>query len=347
MKYPLAVHYVASNLWAMLPSKMSEMLAVLAYRAAGHQFTAEEIKARIGDFVESPVAQTLLASAGQGRSQGGGVAIIPVRGVIAHRMSALEESSGGTSAEGIAQMLRAAMADASVGTIVLDIDSPGGTVAGVAELAGELFAMRGQGKKIVAQVNSLAASAAYWLAAQCDEIVCLPSGMAGSIGVFTVHQDLSAALAKEGVDVTLISAGKYKVEGNPFEPLSEDAKAFIQARVDEAYAQFIKDVARGRGVTPAAVRNGYGEGRALTAKDAKAAGLIDRIATMDETIARLTGRKSSGGAGGTGSGGGVDAKTLADMEDFSRANPELAAQLIQEEVVRRSEQDRAARLRLL
>lgn len=286
MKYPLAVHYVASNLWAMHPSKMTELISVLAYRAAGHEFTPEEIKARIGDG----------ATYAPSRSQGGAVAVVPVRGVIAHRMGAMEDSSGGTSAEGVARMLRSAMADSSVGSIVLDVDSPGGTVAGISELAGELFAMRGQGtKKIIAQVNSLAASAAYWLASQCDEIVCLPSGMAGSIGVFTVHQDLSKALEQEGVDVTLISAGKYKVEGNPFEPLTEEAQAFIQARVDEAYSQFVKDVARGRGVTPAAVRGGYGEGRALTAKDAKSAGLIDRIDTMDGTLSRLVGRKSTGG----------------------------------------------------
>jgi ClpP class serine protease len=102
-------------------------------------------------------------------------------------------------------------------------------------------------------------------------------------------------LEQEGVKVTLISAGKHKVEGNPFEPLSEEAMAFKQARVDEAYAQFVRDVARGRGVSVADVRGGYGEGRALTAKDAKAAGLIDRIATMEDTIGRLVGRTGTGG----------------------------------------------------
>lgn len=286
MKYARIAQYVADTPWAILPAKMTEIVGVLAYRAAGHEFTREEIEARIG------------ASSGpQGatRTDGGAVAVIPIRGVIAHRMSAMEDSSGGTSAEGIGKMLRAAMADQSVGTILLDIDSPGGTVTGVAELAAELFAMRGQGKKIVAQVNGMAASAAYWIAAQADEIVSLPSGVSGSIGVFTVHQDLSAALEKEGVNVTLISAGKYKVEGNPFEPLTEEAKAVKQAQVDEAYAAFVKDVARGRGVSPADVRNGYGQGRALTAKDAKAAGLIDRIGTMDDTIGRLVGRKAPAG----------------------------------------------------
>lgn len=286
MKYGRIAQYVADTPWAILPAKMAEIVGVLAYRAAGHEFTREEIEARIG-----------AGSGPQGatRTDGGAVAVIPIRGVIAHRMSAMEDSSGGTSAEGIGKMLRAAMADQSVGTILLDIDSPGGTVTGVSELAAELFAMRGQGKKIVAQVNGMAASAAYWLAAQADEIVSLPSGVAGSIGVFMAHKSLAKALEQEGIDVTLISAGKYKVEGNPFEPLTEEAKVVMQAEVDAAYSRFVNDVARGRGVSAADVRKGYGEGRALTAKDAKAAGLIDRIATMDETIGRLVGRKSPAG----------------------------------------------------
>lgn len=285
MKYMHIARYVADTPWAILPAKMAEILGVLAYRAAGHTFTPDEIRARLnasdGEF------EPLMASRGA-------VAVIPIRGVIAHRMSSMEESSGGASTEGIAKMLRAAMSDASIGTIVLDVDSPGGTVTGVAELAAELYDMRGKGKRIIAQVNGLAASAAYWLASQADEVVSLPSGMAGSIGVFMAHEDLSKALQQQGINVTLISAGKYKTEGNPFEPLSDEAKAVKQASVDAAYAQFVKDVARGRGVAASEVRGGYGEGRTLSAKDAKAAGLIDRIGTMEDTIGRLVGRAAAG-----------------------------------------------------
>ena len=333
MKYPLAVHYVASNLWAIDPGKLTELVSVLAFRAAGHAYTPEEIKARIGDGGGSQEAT---------RAKGGAVAVIPIRGVIAHRMSAMDDSSGGTSAEGVGKMLRSAMADASVGTILLDIDSPGGTVTGVSELAAELFAMRGQGKKIVAQVNGMAASAAYWLAAQADEIVSLPSGVAGSIGVFMAHKEMSKALEQEGINVTLISAGKFKVEGNPFQPLTEEAKAVMQAEVDAAYGQFVKDVARGRGVSVADVRNGYGEGRALTAKDAKAAGLIDRIATMDETIGRLVGRKAPAGM-----------RALYEAAHSALASNGLADHIITPERLAAMEAeaavdaDRAARLRLL
>lgn len=283
MKYEHIARYVATQLWAIEASKMAELLAVLAYRAAGHEYTDAELRARLGD----PPSPSL-------RRQGDSVAVVPIRGVIAHRMGSMQDMSGGTSCEGIAALLRQAAADDTVGTILLDVDSPGGTVTGVSELAAEIAQIRGRGtKKILAQVNGMAASAAYWLASQADEIVSLPSGTAGSIGVFTVHEDLSKALANEGIDVTLISAGKYKVEGNPFEPLTDEAKGVLQGRVDAAYASFVKDVASGRGVSQTAVREGYGEGRALQAKDALKAGLIDSIATMDATIGRLVGRNTA------------------------------------------------------
>lgn len=285
MKYQRIWRYVAETPWAITAEKMADLLSVLTFRASGGEFTPDEIRAQIS----AERAQTSATS-----TQGTSVAVIPLRGVIAHRMDALEESSGGMSVERFGKMFRAALADPAVGTILIDVDSPGGTVPGVQEMASEMLAARGQ-KRVVAIANSLMASAAYWLAAAADEIVSIPTGAIGSIGVFSVHEDLSERAKQLGIAITLISAGKYKTEGNPFEPLSEDAKAHIQGRVDEAYEQFVKAVAKGRGVTPAAVRGGYGEGRVLGAKDALAAGLIDRIATYDETVSRLVGRRSTVG----------------------------------------------------
>lgn len=282
MKYPHIVSYVANTIWAITPEKLHELLAVLAFRAAGHEFSAEEIQARIGT---PPAAAP---------ARRGAVAVLPIRGVIAHRAGGLEESSGGSSTERIQSQFRQLLADDQVGTILLDVDSPGGTVPGVAELAETIAAARGQ-KPIVAMANSMMASAAYWIASQADEIVSIPSGTIGSIGVFTAHQDLSRALELEGIKVTLLSAGKFKTEGNPFGPLSDEARGVIQARVDAAYDNFVKAVASGRGASQKAVRDGYGQGRALSAPDALKAGLIDRIGTMDETIGRLVGRKAGVG----------------------------------------------------
>lgn len=279
MKYVHIARYVSSNIWAITPEKMTDVVEVLAFRAAGHTFTADEIRARVGDG----------GTRGAVTKRGGGVAVIPIRGVIAHRMGSMDDSSGGTSAERIGAMLDEVAADASIGTIVYDIDSPGGTVPGIQELAAKIFALRGTTRQI-AQVNALAASAAYWLASQADEIVSIPSGTAGSIGVYSAHEDMSKALAKAGIDITFISAGKYKVEGNPTEPLTADARAVRQARVDESYGQFVNDVARGRGVSTTAVRNGYGQGRALGAKEALQAGLIDAIGTLEDTLRRHSAR---------------------------------------------------------
>lgn len=273
--------FVASALWAILPEKMDEIVAVLARHAAGVTLTPEEIQARIGP--PAPAA-----------SQRGAVAVLPVRGVIAHRMGSLEDSSGGTSSERLAQQYRALMQHDGVSAIVLDVDSPGGAVAGVPELVAEMQALKGR-KPVIAVANSLMASAAYWIASQADEIVATPSSNVGSVGIFTAHKDMSSALEKAGVKVTMFTAGKYKADGLAG-PLSEETKALIQSQVDSAYDSFVKAIAKGRGVDVASVRNGYGEGHVLDAKAALAAGMVDRIATLDETLARVV--KKYGAAAG-------------------------------------------------
>ncbi len=284
MKYTHIARYVSETLWAIEPGKLQEILAVLDFRAAGHTFTAEEIQARIG------------GGPGSGStSRSGTVAVIPVRGIIAQRMGGMDESSGGTSCERISALIDQVVSDPTVATILYDVDSPGGTVTGIETLAAKMLALRGV-KTQIAMVNGTCASAAYWLASQCDEIVSLPDGLTGSIGVrWTPHEDLSQANKQDGVVVTEIYAGKYKTEGSPNQALSPEAKAFKQSQADEVYGKFVKAVASGRGATQTAVRDGYGEGRVLFAKDALKAGLIDSIGTMDETIGRLTGRKPAPG----------------------------------------------------
>jgi signal peptide peptidase SppA len=273
---------VLESPWAILPGKLATILDVLTLHTQGTTFTAEEIEHAIGAARSQPTQA----------SRSGAVAVIPIRGTIAQRMSLLDESSGGTSTESVARQFRAALADPQVGSILLDVDSPGGSVYGVPELAAEIYGARGD-KRLVAVANSLAASAAYWIASAADELVVTPSGEVGSIGVLSAHQDRSAALDTLGIKTTLISAGKYKVEGNPFEPLSDDARAAIQSRVDEYYADFVGAVARQRGVSTKDVRGGFGEGRTVGAHEAVRLGMADRVATLDDTIARLTGTTSA------------------------------------------------------
>jgi ClpP class serine protease len=114
-----------------------------------------------------------------------------------------------------------------------------------------------------------------------------PGGEVGSIGVWQAHFDYSQALATDGVKPTLISAGKYKVEGNPYEPLDEEARGFMQSRVDDYYGAFTKAVAKGRGQPIASVREGMGQGRVLGADAALTQKMVDGIATFDEVVTMM------------------------------------------------------------
>jgi signal peptide peptidase SppA len=192
--------------------------------------------------------------------------------------------------------LRNAEADDTVGQILLNFSSPGGSVYGVAEAAAEITRIKAA-KPIVGIANSMCASAAYWLASQCTELYCTPGGEVGSIGVWQAHEDMSKALDEAGVAITLVSAGKFKVEGNPYAPLDEDAKAFMQMRTDQYYDAFVKAVAKGRGVGVATVRDGMGQGRVLGADDALAQNMIDGVSTIDDVCKKMQRNAKAGGSG--------------------------------------------------
>lgn len=250
--------------WAILPAALEAMMAAAR---AGVPLQAARVREQ---------------------SRAGAVAVVPVYGTLTQRGGGglFEMYFGGTTTEGLTAAVRQLVGDETIKAIVLDIDSPGGTVGGMQEAADELFKMRGA-KPIIAVADPLAASAAYWIASSANEIVVSPSSQVGSIGVFAVHEDISKMAEDIGIKVTLISAGKYKTEGNEFEPLTDEAREAIQKRVNEYYGAFVAGVARGRGVTPAAVRGGFGEGRVVGAKEAVAEGMADRIGTLRDTLAKL------------------------------------------------------------
>lgn len=274
MKYEKILNEFFTTPWAIMPEKLQVITSLLMMRAEGGRMGPDEIEAAIGA-AHNPVNGTA-----------GSVAVIQAFGVISQRMDLLSEISGGTSTERLAADIKTAIQDPAIGAILLNIDSPGGSVYGIQELGDVIYQARGQ-KKIVAISNSLAASAAYWIGSAADEFVVTPGGEVGSIGVLTAHTDVSKFEEAVGVKTTLISAGKYKVEGHPYEPLEQEAHEAIQKRIDEYYDSFVKAVARHRGATPADVRSGYGQGRVVGAKEGVALNLVDRVATFDETIARL------------------------------------------------------------
>lgn len=225
----------------------------------------------------------------------GGVAVVPLKGVLMPGgMSLLEMIFGIKSGLSAFQDdFAAAMDDPDVGAIVIDTDSPGGLVDQIPETAAMVAAAAAGPKEIVAVSNTMAASAAYWIASQANAFYASPSSETGSIGVYATHMDNSKALENLGVKPTLVSAGKYKTEGNPYQPLEPEAEAAMQQAVDDYYNHFTKDVATGRQATQAEVKAGYGEGRVLTAKRAKEAKLVDDIKTIDEVVGSLT-RRSTG-----------------------------------------------------
>jgi HK97 family phage major capsid protein len=209
------------------------------------------------------------------------VVVIPISGMITPR-----SRYWGTSCEQLVLQAEAAAANPAVKAIVYDVDSPGGFVSGVPEAAARLLKIRGQ-KPTVAVVNHLMASAAYWLGSTADRVIISPSGIAGSIGVFAAHVEFAKALDEMGVKVTIIRAGRFKAEGTPFEPLTDEAREHMQETVDSYYGRFIGAVAAHRGTTARAVASGYGEGRALTAEEAVAADLADAVGTLDEVLVEL------------------------------------------------------------
>lgn len=277
-KYDRILSQCMSSPWAILPEKLAEIKAFLLRKQTGEDISA-------GAFDDGSPLE-IAAKARPAASVKGSVAVMSLFGVVAQRMDMMEEMSGGTSTEKFGKAFQALVADPSIKAIVINVDSPGGSVYGTQELAEIIYQARAQ-KHIVAIANSLAASAAYWIASAADEFVVTPGGEVGSIGVITIHEDWSAALEKAGVKATLIKAGEFKYEGSYYEPLSQDALAAIQAKVDEYYDAFVSTVARNRGVTAKVVKSDYGQGRVLSAQAAKAAGMVDRIDTLDGVLARL------------------------------------------------------------
>lgn len=279
---------ILNSPWALLPEKHQQMVAIYSAYIRGEKIDLAAIEAQLGKPLqnEPPPYQIL-----------DGVAVIPVQGVIAKRMNLFSRISGGASTEIIGRDLRTALADGRVHAIVLDIDSPGGSVDGTQTLADQVFAAREQ-KPIVAFADGFMTSGAYWIGSSAEEIYL--SGytvITGSIGVATQHVDFSRAYDKAGITVTDVYAGKYKRVTSDAKPLSDEGRATLQAIVDQLYTVFVDDIARNRGTDSETVLKNMADGRLFVGKAAIEAGLVDGVSTFDALIADLVaGRKPAGRA---------------------------------------------------
>ncbi|MBB4520490.1 UNVERIFIED_ORG: signal peptide peptidase SppA [Rhizobium sophorae] len=274
----------AAQPWFMDPRKAEQIVAMLELRAASGPRS-------------EPYRKNSAAVREQVRTTKGTAAVFNLFGPIMPRAEALEDvSQQAALLVPFQKAFTESASDPTLAGMVINIDSPGGWMDLVPETAAMIRKARRPDRPIVAVANTLAASAAYWIASAADELIVTPSGEVGSIGVYVVHQDISERLAAEGIRMQFFAEGPRKTEINPFEPMSQEAGTALQARVRYGYDLFVADVAKGRRVSESVVRadpeksdKHFGGGRVYGAKEAVRLGMADRVATLDETITRLIG----------------------------------------------------------
>mgnify|MGYP003490395957 FL=1 len=214
-----------------------------------------------------------------------GVAVIPIVGSMSHRATGIEAMSGMTSYTTLQKQFEAAFNDPKVGSILMDIDSPGGSVAGAFDFRDYLMSKKGT-KPVYALARDAMCSAAYLIGSTADKVYATQTARVGSIGVVAMHTDASGKMEKEGLKPTFISAGKFKTAGNPYEKLEGEKLKYLQDSVDESYDMFINAVADARGIDKKAIRDT--EARVYGGKKAVEIGLADGIRTYESVIAEMS-----------------------------------------------------------
>lgn len=273
--------------WAIQPEKLAEIQEIYATHLRGEKIDIAAVEQRLG---------RPLANEPQGYDIVDGVAVLPIEGVSARKMNLMSQISGGVSTELVARDLRQAIADPAVHSVVLAIDSPGGTVDGTQALAAAVREAAAQ-KPVVTLATGTMASAAYWYGSAAQaRYISDATTVVGSIGVVARHMDISGAEAQRGVKTTLISAGKYKTAGHQYGPLSPEDRAVQQDQVDYTYSLFVADVAAHLGKTPEAVHQSMADGRIFIGQQAVAAGLVDGVSTLDQLVQQLNRDRSGAGS---------------------------------------------------
>ena len=211
-------------------------------------------------------------------SKVGNIGIVSIAGIIGKRISSLDAACGGVDVNAIVSDVRGMAADPGIDTVIMDWNSPGGTVTGVPEAYEALYAVS---KKVnlISYTDTQQCSAAQWLSSAASSQYAAASSTVGSVGVYNLVLDRSEQLAQEGIKVEAISAGKHKLLGAQFQPLSAEHRSMLQGRVDAIHADFKKAVKRGRKVDDSAL-----EGQGLTGTEGVKAGMIDGIYPSLESL---------------------------------------------------------------
>jgi signal peptide peptidase SppA len=266
--------------WAISPEKLTEIKAIYRAHFKGEKIDWKAMEAKAGlinsSMKDAPLYDTV-----------GDIAVLDVTGVLTKGMSFFSFLFGGTSMQHVADAFVAALADVEIKSIMLHIDSPGGTVDGTQELADLIFAARGQ-KPSVAYCDGQICSAAYWIGSAADSIyISGDTVMAGSIGVVATHVDVSKQDEMFGEKITEITAGKYKRIASNHAPLSPEGRQSLQDIVDHLYSVFIENVSKNRGVSEEQAL-AMADGKLFFGKQAVDIGLVDGVATYGRLINKMT-----------------------------------------------------------
>ena len=266
---------VINSPWAIQPEILNEIQNVYAAHIRNEKIDIAAVEARIG----KP-----LANDSQGYTVQNGVAVIPIHGVTGKRMNMFSQISGGASTQLIERDVKNAVNDPKVKSILLHIDSPGGTVDGTQNLASVIRDARSQ-KPVMTFADGTMASAAYWVGSATDEIVASSeTTQVGSIGVVATHTDYSKSEEASGIKTTEITAGKYKRIASSNAPLTKEGREYLQDQVDQLYTIFVDEVAQNRGSDAETVIDRMADGRVFLAKEAQRRGMVDHIASLETTI---------------------------------------------------------------
>lgn len=215
-----------------------------------------------------------------------GVAVIPVKGPLinADLPEFFAQMFGITTYPGLQRAFAEAAADKNVKSVLLDVNSPGGSVAGIMDTVDSLQTLRAA-KPVNTFAGDLMASAGYWLGSTTDHVTSTKMSTVGSIGVIGTHIEVSKMLEKEGVTPTVLRAGEHKALASQYEPLSDKARAQMQDRLDAVYTQFVDHVANARGVSYPVAHSKMANGKEFFGEAALSAGLVDSIGKFPDALA--------------------------------------------------------------
>jgi signal peptide peptidase SppA len=262
------------------------------------EFKAREIHANFGNMLAD--LNTRIEAA-RGKSEetpsimavSGDSAVINVQGIILKRESLWTKYGFATSTLAVERAMNAALDDKDVRSIVLNVDSPGGTVDGMHRLV-QAVGKTNKQKPVIGQVDGLAASAGYWPLSQASAIYAGPGDEVGSIGVRLMLYDFSRAFENAGIEAVPIDTGKFKSAGAMGTEITAEQRAYFQSQVDAYFADFLGDVRKGRKLSEKRAAE-VGDGRTFIAKQALELGLIDGIQSIEETLKtarRMTGKSN-------------------------------------------------------